>query len=424
MKLFPDFWISIKTLVYTYIWFPIKNLILVHKTSAPVIYVVYIYSIHRALLNPYVSTVWNPAIRSFNEWFYSYAAPVYNFIIEISPYCHIKDSIIITFIIYSFVYWLYRLCFDYEREPSLLKFIWKVNTHGFPLLMFNVMMLIIDITHQENMYRYGISFPFLLMAALTILMICIYVANYGAKHFPRLWLNLCITLPMYWTIGVQLGYPKFATFMFFFIPFNFVIWTKKEVETATRFMKKQRVLLWNRQDANSKPLSAEECAEAFIIDENQPKLFNVEDQQDPYYKPRKIFNANFDEQARLRRENKERERKKFIGLEENSPEKKKAFEKWTEQQVFAMTAKAFEEFLDLSEDTRMDLYEDYLLQEEVRRRVMEQDRITYDLKREKAHAKLAGKVFDKQTILDEEINKKRTEFVKRPIYYDLTKTEI
>jgi hypothetical protein len=89
-----------------------------------------------------------------------------------------------------------------------------------------------------------------------------------------------------------------------------------------------------------------------------------------------------------------------------------------------MTAKAFEEFLDLSEDTRMDLYEDYLLQEEVRRRVMEQDRITYDLKREKAHAKLAGKVFDKQTILDEEINKKRTEFVKRPIYYDLTKTEI
>jgi hypothetical protein len=53
----------------------------------------------------------------------------------------------------------------------------------------------------------------------------------------------------------------------------------------------------------------------------------VEDQQDPYYKPRKIFNANFDEQARLRRENKERERKKFIGLEENSPEKKKAFEK-------------------------------------------------------------------------------------------------
>jgi hypothetical protein len=52
--------------------------------------------------------------------------------------------------------------------------------------MFNVMMLTIDITHQKDMYRYGASFSLLLMAALTILMICIYIANYGAKHFPRL----------------------------------------------------------------------------------------------------------------------------------------------------------------------------------------------------------------------------------------------
>jgi hypothetical protein len=92
-------------------------------------------------------------------------------------------------------------------------------------------MLIIDITHQKvalddvdgGINRYGASFALILMGLLTILMIFIYITNYGAKHFPRLWLNLCVTLPMYCITAIQLGYYKSAFFMFFFIPFNFVI---------------------------------------------------------------------------------------------------------------------------------------------------------------------------------------------------------
>jgi hypothetical protein len=89
-----------------------------------------------------------------------------------------------------------------------------------------------------------------------------------------------------------------------------------------------------------------------------------------------------------------------------------------------MSPKAFEKFLNLSEEIRMGLYEDYLLQEEIKKRALEQDNVAQSLKREKVQAKLTGKIFDKQSILDEEINKKRIAFINQPIYYDLTETEI
>jgi hypothetical protein len=89
-----------------------------------------------------------------------------------------------------------------------------------------------------------------------------------------------------------------------------------------------------------------------------------------------------------------------------------------------MDIKSFEKFLDLSEDERMGLYENYLIQEEAKKKEREQDKITQDLKREKAKAKLSGKIFDKDDVLNAEIARKRLEFIKRPIQYDLTKEEI
>jgi hypothetical protein len=55
-------------------------------------------------------------------------------------------------------------------------------------------------------------------------------------------------------------------------------------------------------------------------------LFDIKNEPDPYYKPPKVYHADFAEQARNRKRQEEIERKEMLGLT-NSAEKIRALEK-------------------------------------------------------------------------------------------------